>query len=335
MPSAPTNRQQGFFFGGDGLRAGWSILLFLVLASITGAVAAPLVAHLLPHPPAAAHGGSLTLTPRIEIVSELLEFGIVLLPALLMSLIERRPFASYGLKRMRAFRDLLHGLFWGWISLSVLVGALWLTHGIAFDGIALRGPAAWGYAGLWAVGFLLVGLAEEFSFRGYLQFTATRGLTGLIRTVAPGSSHAYSIAFWMTASVLSAGLFMGAHLLNGGETPVGIAMVGLAGLVFAFALYRTGSLWWGIGMHSAWDWAQSFFYGTPDSAAMASPHLLATHPIGARMLSGGSDGPEGSVLGIPVLLLVALVIHLTLPRRADALAAMEADAAREPAGSAI
>jgi hypothetical protein len=68
---------------------------------------------------------------------------------------------------------------------------------------------------------------------------------------------------------------------------------------------------------------------------MASPHLLATHPIGARMLSGGSDGPEGSVLGIPVLLLVALVIHLTLPRRADALAAMEADAAREPAGSAI
>jgi hypothetical protein len=68
-------------------------------------------------------------------------------------------------------------------------------------------------------------------------------------------------------------------------------------------------------MHTSWDWAQSYFYGTPDSGTISQGHLIASHPIGAKFLSGGPDGPEGSVLVIPALLLVALVIHLTLPRR--------------------
>jgi hypothetical protein len=70
---------------------------------------------------------------------------------------------------------------------------------------------------------------------------------------------------------------------------------GLAGLVFCFALYRTGSLWWAIGIHAAWDWSQSFLYGVADSGLMAEGHLFATHPVGKPILSGGLTGPEGSV----------------------------------------
>ena len=108
---------------------------------------------------------------------------------------------------------------------------------------------------------------------------------------------------------------MAGHLGNKGETAPGIFAVGLAGAVFAFSLYRTGSLWWGIGIHTSWDWAQTYFYGTADSGLIAVGHLFNTRATGPVLLSGGSVGPEGSVFVIPTLLLVALVIHLTLPKR--------------------
>ena len=55
---------------------------------------------------------------------------------------------------------------------------------------------------------------------------------------------------------------------HSGENPVGLFRVFLVGVVFTLALWRTGSLWWAIGFHMAWDWAQSFLYGVPDSGVL-------------------------------------------------------------------
>ena len=65
-------------------------------------------------------------------------------------------------------------------------------------------------------------------------------------------------------------------------------------------------------MHTTWDWAQSFLFGVPDSGSISVGRLFASHPTGNPMLSGGTDGPEGSLLGLPVLLLVILVVHFTM-----------------------
>ena len=107
--------------------------------------------------------------------------------------------------------------------------------------------------------------------------------------------HARAIAFWAAAVVMSC-LFGAGHLFNPGETAPGIAAVFLAGMVFSYALWHTGSLWWAIGFHMAWDWAQSFLYGVPDSGFLSAGRLLKTHPMGNPLLSGGTTGPEGSVL---------------------------------------
>jgi hypothetical protein len=40
-------------------------------------------------------------------------------------------------------------------------------------------------------------------------------------------------------------------------------------------------------------------------------HLFVTHPVGNRLLSGGSDGPEGSLLGLTALLGLILIIRFT------------------------
>jgi membrane protease YdiL (CAAX protease family) len=106
-------------------------------------------------------------------------------------------------------------------------------------------------------------------------------------------------------------LFGAGHLGNAGENRVGIVMVFVAGIVFSYALWRTGSLWWAIGFHMAWDWAQSFLFGVPDSGNVSAGRLFLTHPVGNTLYSGGVDGPEGSVYVIPVMLLVGLIIRFT------------------------
>jgi len=39
---------------------------------------------------------------------------------------------------------------------------------------------------------------------------------------------------------------------------IGLVAGGLVGLLFSYSLWRSGSLWWAIGAHASWDWAQSF-----------------------------------------------------------------------------
>ena len=108
-------------------------------------------------------------------------------------------------------------------------------------------------------------------------------------------------------------LFGLGHNKNPGESPIGLLPAGLVGMVFCLSLWRTGSLWWAIGFHAAWDWSQSFLYGVADSGAMVQHHLLAAHPVGKPILSGGATGPEGSIYIVAVLGIVSLIILVTLP----------------------
>lgn len=299
-----------FFLGDDGLRAGWSLIVFALLCVLLSGVVNSLLFHF--HLVPARDAG---LTPGSTDLRDGSGFAILAIGALLMSAIERRPFRRYGTPLRRAVPDLLIGLLWGFTFLSALIAALLLSHHLAWEGTALHGSAAWSFGLRWALAFLCVGLFEEYFLRGYLQYTVARGVSGIARAVSVSSRHTYAIGFWVAAFLFSVVLFAVGHLGNGGETVSGVLAVSLAGLVFVFSLWRTASLWWAIGFHAAWDWGQTFFYGTPDSGLHGVGHLFNTHPLGAPSLSGGSAGPEGSLFVIPTLLLALLVIHLTLPFR--------------------
>ncbi|HTQ95367.1 MAG TPA: CPBP family intramembrane glutamic endopeptidase, partial [Candidatus Acidoferrum sp.] len=141
-----------------------------------------------------------------------------------------------------------------------------------------------------------VSVHEELTFRGYLLFIAAR-----------------RIRFWRAAIALSIG-FAAAHLPNPGETFFGILQVLGTGLLFCFMIRRTGNLWFVLGFHAAWDWAQTFFYGTADSGLKSVGYFLNTSTEGPRWLTGGSTGPEGSVLSLIILLLAALLMHFRFPK---------------------
>jgi uncharacterized protein len=115
-------------------------------------------------------------------------------------------------------------------------------------------------------------------------------------------------AFWQAAWITST-LFGFVHTGNHGENWIGILAAASIGFLFCVSVRLTGSVWWAIGCHAAWDWAETFFYGTADSGFTARGHLLTTTPAGNALWSGGTDGPEGSllVLGAIALLLGLLV----------------------------
>jgi membrane protease YdiL (CAAX protease family) len=315
LARTPRAQLRYVFKGEDGLRAGWSMLLFFAFIALLIAVLVTAAKAL--HYPLAPKAGT-PQAPLATIAMEAVSFAVVGLAAFFVSLVERRPFSRYGLRRGPILPDLLKGMAWGVAMLSLLIGLLALSGGLAFDGVALALPAALEYGAAWFVAFCLVGLFEEFLTRGFLQYTLARGVAGLVGAIAPGNAHARTIGFWVAAMVFSVGLFALGHVANTGETAMGLVSVALAGLTFVYVLYRTGSLWWAIGFHATWDFMQSFFYGVRDSGMAAQGHLLMTHPQGAALLSGGDTGPEGSILVVPTLVIALFVIHRTLPKRAAA-----------------
>lgn len=321
VPDAPPRAPNRFFFGRFGLRAGYGILLVLVLWGIfstLGGVFAIASQGRLPEifraqQYARAHPGSprpqvhFDFSPSFVIVEDALNFFPLLGVCWLFSRAERRPLRAYGIGGYRA-ADLLPGAFWGVAVMAALVATLRALHLLVFERRALFGAPVVSYGAAWLLAFLLVGLAEEYAFRGYVQYTLMRGVWGLAERVSATSTRA--VAFWIAAGVFSL-LFALAHTGNGGENFFGLVQVFIAGITFAYALWRTGSLWWGIGFHMTWDWAQSFLFGVADSGNISVGRLFVTHPQGRPLLSGGADGPEGSVFATVALLLTVAIIRFT------------------------
>jgi len=151
------------------------------------------------------------------------------------------------------------------------------------------------FALLWGIGFVFVGMYEEFLFRGYAQFTLASGM-----------------GFWPAALLLS-GLFGAIHLSNPGEGWVGALSVFVFGIFACFTLRRTGSIWFIIGFHAASDYAETFIYSVPDSGMLATGHLLNSNLHGPRWLSGGSIGPEGSLMSFVIFAFAFAAFHKMYP----------------------
>jgi uncharacterized protein len=278
------------FAGATGLRGGWRVLLFFLLFI----VGSELLESRLP----LGH-----FTPLRMLARESTMLGVVVGATLLLGAFEGRSLGDYGLPLARtAGRRAASGTLLGVAALSALLGMLRLLGVLSFDA-AMVAPGAILLAGLgWAVAFLVVALFEELLLRGYAQATLTR-----------------SIGFW-PAAVLLSGLFAAMHARNPGETPLGLAAVLAFGLFFSLTLWRTGSLWLAVGFHASWDWAESFLYGVPNSGTMVNGHFLEAAANGPAWLSGGTAGPEGSVLILATLSLAALAVGFPrapgLPRAA-------------------
>jgi len=282
------------FVGPAGIRAGWRFLLFVVLAQ--GVIGLPLqwvVVRVL----RLGDGGEWT-APGFILAETVGGLGIVptFAAAWLMSRMERRPFGAYGLPSRGAFgRQFRAGWGWGLGGVAVLAALIAALGGLRVAGWALSGAALARAALLWAIAMTLIGLAEEFAFRGYPQFTLASG-----------------IGFWRAAALLSL-VFGGLHyFLKLMENLADFASVGLIGLFLCLTLRRTGSLWFAVGFHAGFDYAALTVVGAPNTGNAGRPvsdHLLATTFTGPDWLTGGPRGIEASLLVFPVIAALFVLFH--------------------------
>jgi membrane protease YdiL (CAAX protease family) len=256
------------FIGPNGLRAGWRLLIFMTIVVAMSKVAGMIITRFFP-----AALDPTQLTPMRIIAPDLLVCFILAVAAWIMSKIEGRRLGQYGLPRSEALRKNFRvGLLIGLLATSSTVLAIFALHGVRFTGAAIHGTAMLTAAAAWGLAFLLSGLAEEFLFRGYTQFTLTTGM-----------------GFWPSAFLLS-GLFGLVHGTNGGETVLGDLSVVSFGLLLCLFLRRTGDLWCAVGFHLGYDWGQTFLYGVPNSGLLPSQNLLNASFGGPRWLPEERSG---------------------------------------------
>jgi CAAX protease family protein len=283
-----SNRPSNFrraFYGPTELRAGWRLCIFLAIVIVLIKATNLMVARLLP-------GADRT---ALFILFLVINFVIFLSASWIMGRIEDRTIADYGLPWRRMFR----GQFWqgaalGFASITGLLVAMRVVGVFHFGSIALHGADIWKWAIVYALVFILVALREEFRARGYGLFTLSAG-----------------IGFW-PAAVVSAAYFGYSHHGNSGEDYVGLFNAGVFGLLACFLLRRTGNLWMPIGFHTAFDWGETYFYGVANSGQTLPGHLLNASSSGSAWLSGGTVGPEGSLLCTLLLVVLWLICAVWL-----------------------
>ena len=296
ITAPPHRRTLGavIFIGPQGLRAGWKFAIFVIAVLLLMRGLMPLAFRLVPPLPPDAQPQPTTAL-GMELVEAIASLGIT---AVMAGFIDKRPFGYFGIPGNQAFRS----KFWlgavsGFGVLGLQLALMHIGGWFQFGPIVLHGSDILKYGLLWGCVFLCTGFFEESFLRGYPLRVLTNGMW-----------------FWPSAILLSL-IFAAGHTSNIGEDWFGIVMVFIDGMVMCFAVWRTGNLWFAIGNHAAWDWAQTFFFGTPDSGIPASHALMAPSFSGPRLLSGGTAGPEGSVLVLVSELLIAIIVALLFRKR--------------------
>jgi uncharacterized protein len=288
------------FLAPHGIRSPWRVLVAIALYKVvTFVLGAALVSSAsIDQWLRSALLGQSVLTPGFLLFGEGIRTAGILLVGLAMAKLEDRTFSDYRVPVKEALgRRFWQGVPCGLGMLALLMSTMRLLSAVSFTNQRLNGSAALRDGCLYGIGYILVAFFEEATFRGYLQSTLET-----------------EFGFWTSAVLLSV-IFGAMHSQNPGESPIGVAMAGGFGLLAAFSVLRTRTVWFAVGLHAAWDWGQSFFYGVPNSGIAARGHVLNSSMHGSNWVTGGPVGPEGSLLVFPVLLLMALAIHVTFPAR--------------------
>ncbi|MGV2983662.1 lysostaphin resistance A-like protein [Microbacterium sp. AGC85] len=204
--------------------------------------------------------------------------------------IERRP--AVELAPANAKRMIVLGFAGGLLLSAATVGILALFGGYRITG--------WGSlsGALTVIGMMCaIAVAEEVLFRGVIF--------GLVQKRA---------GTWLALAV-SAALFGLVHLVNPGATVWGAVAIAIeAGLMLGAAYVATGSLWLPIGLHLGWNIATVAVFGTVTSGSESRGAIVTATTSGPDWLTGGSFGPEASVIAV-VVCSAATAILLAIARR--------------------
>lgn len=207
--------------------------------------------------------------------------------------VERRSLATLGLTGARRLPKYLAGLAAGIGMMALAVISIWLAGGYVSGDVlpAFSSPESLFWIAILLVCFAFQSGVEEFIFRGWLLSTATR------RWNLPAGFIASSAAFTF--------LHFSPH------QPVREIIMAFTFGLFACAwAWRAGSIWGVMGWHAGWNWLTGVGFAVPITGLdLQLPALLVQlTPSGPDVLTGGTAGPESSVLTIGLLAVGTLLL---------------------------
>ncbi|MBN1437768.1 MAG: CPBP family intramembrane metalloprotease [Anaerolineales bacterium] len=223
--------------------------------------------------------------------------GMLAATALARRLLDRRPWRGIGLTRVDRGLPLL---LLGWTAGCALIALLFAVE-CSFGWMRIEGfgsaEAGWAtaldkLAGA-ALVSLAVGMTEETAFRGYLFQNLGEEFPLWFAVPAAGCLFAllHGNAGW--------GYFLG---------------VSLIGAFFCLTRLGSGSLWFVIGFHGAWNWAQSKVFGLGMSGRADPFSLLRIRETGPEVFLGRGAEIEGGLTAIG-LIAAALICAWFYARR--------------------
>jgi membrane protease YdiL (CAAX protease family) len=214
-------------------------------------------------------------------------------------LVERRPLATIGLGGGHRARTFLGGLLVGVGMVTAIVAGDWLLGGFRLVDFAhpFRSPASLASMAVLLACFALQSSVEELLFRGWML-------------------SAIAAKFRVVFAVLLSSLTF--NVLHFDPRANGIFVLN----VFLFAVFaccwaiRTGNVWGVMGWHGGWNWLLAVGFESRVTALDAHlPALLVKlTPVGADYLTGGIEGPEGTI-GCTFVLVCGIAYHARLAIR--------------------
>lgn len=211
---------------------------------------------------------------------------------LLVGWLERRDIRELAL--LRGIPLLIGGLVLGFAMFAGVYGVLYGMHMAVLVGVAGITTAILPLLAM----AVLSGIGEELIFRG-----------GVFRILED--------MFGTSAALILSGAFFGAlHLMNPHATWFsGLAVSLEAGVLLGAAYAASRNLWLPIGIHIGWNFTEGGIFGAAVSGA-GGGHGIVTMPLqGPPLLTGGSFGPEGSLIAIVICSVVGLIFIWRTIRR--------------------
>ncbi|MDE1155728.1 MAG: CPBP family intramembrane metalloprotease [Acidobacteriaceae bacterium] len=198
--------------------------------------------------------------------------------------------ASNGLPNRATYKqEFFFGAALGWTMLLAVVLPLMLFGALHPE--FWWAPRSWALALLSLLTLLLATLASEVAFRGFLYRTLLASYGPVVATILLAALYALLSFFAPDATLLSV-----------------TAEFALA-ILLSLAYLRTHALWFGWGVHFAWNASLAVLFGLPLAGHGAYSSLVTTDLSGAVWFTGGAYGPEGSLLAVLAVLGAFAVLY--------------------------
>jgi len=255
---------------------GWKIAtLFLVYLAF--ALIANIAWRLLHLPPQMQHG---VLNPGLMLLT-----GLILLASILsasaatLRWFEGRPLSSVGIPLCSSWvRQIVIGFLFGSIPPAVFFLAACELGNAQISRVPLDLHRALTQT-LPALGsILLLAFHEELVFRGYFM-----------QLISQKTGRAI-------AALITGALFGLVHGANSASNPQGLIFTAIGGVLLAWLVMRSGSLWMAGGYHAGWNAVASLVLGMSVSGTTSPGSWIITTLTGPRWITGGSYGFESSLI---------------------------------------